>query len=355
MATLEDVALLSGVSSMTVSRVINGKNTVSDDTKEKVWKAINELGYRPNLIARSLATSKTNTIGVLLTRLENPLYSVFVSGICSYAAEVGYDVIVSTASNVDTSLKSINTLLNKQIDGLIVLPVEFRSNDLSPEDSYKQLLKNLNEFFDKFQVIASECKEKGFPIVVWGSEGIKGTSGEVLEDYQIGAEMAVEYLISKNHKKIGFIANIIKDKGIWGERYRGFFKAMKQHGYEVNPEYLTESMDTLEGGYYAMTELLNRKNLPTAIYCANDVIAAGAVNAAIDKGLRIPQDISIIGHDGSLYSEISASGLTTVSIRPQEMGRVCMKLLLDKLNGKETEERIVMKPVIIERNSVKQL
>lgn len=368
MTTLDDVAKRAGVSLMTVSRAINDRNVVSARTYEKVMNAINELNYRPNLLARGLATSKTKTAGVFVTNLENPLYSIIVSSITLKASMLGYDVILSSGIDISSSLKSVEALFSKQIDGLIVLPAQFSENDpFLVEHSY-DLHTGIQHFYSDFTKITEQYREKGLPIVSVGDLQVEGASARVQDDYILGAKMGTEYLIRHNHKKIGFICHTIRDIGIWGQRYHGFFQAMKEGGLAVNLDYIVESDESIEGGFVAMEKLFALKDRPTAIYCANDKIALGALHAALKNGVRVPEDISIIGHDGSIYSQVSYPKLTTVSICPDQIGKKSMELLYKYMNiekepANETADETASQPVqeeiitpqIIEGQTVRQI
>ena len=351
MATINDVARLAGVSTMTVSRVMNDSRAVSDKTRERVLEAAKRLDYQPNLLARSLVTNQTHTIGVLLTHIENPLYSVFLSAIIQEAEKHGYDIIMSAATGLDSTLKSINTLYNKCVDGMIILSVEVRDS----KDDNTTILHTVEQrqaFDHEFEKIAA--KQNPIPVITLGDHHMDYVSGLVNIEYRMGGRMAIEYLHTCNHEDIGYISHVVTDKGIWGERYQGFLDGMKACGKRVREEWIVKCVDTVEGGFRAMKELIRTATkLPTAISCANDMIAVGAINAAVTEGLRVPEDISIIGHDGSYVGEITEPGLTTVSIRPYAVGRACFNVLHDCLTDKRTTKKAVVTPEVLKRGSVK--
>ncbi|MDD6200352.1 MAG: LacI family DNA-binding transcriptional regulator [Firmicutes bacterium] len=349
MATLDDVAALSRVSAMTVSRVVNNKPGVSAKTIAKVEAAIQALNYRPNLVARSLVTNRVDSVGVLFSRLENPQYSVMVSGIVQTAARCGLDVVLGNGHDMDSLLKSVNTLISKQIDGLIVLPVEVSAEDgkTSAEDTLR--------FYAELERILSEMPTGSLPTVLLEDSEIRGISGRVRVDYRGGAKMAVNYLVENGHRKIGMVRHTVKDAGIWRERYLGFLEAMEENHCPIVEEYIASSSHSVSSGFEAGLGLLSRQDRPTAVYCANDEIAVGVRNAAAACGLRVPEDISIIGHDGSLYSETTYPRLTTVSIRSFDMGKACMEQLYGALNGKKMEPVRTIEPVLIPGGSVRKL
>ena len=357
MANIKDVAETAGVSPITVSRVFNHPELVSKKTVEAVKKASEQLSYVPNLLARGLVTNKTQTIGVFFTRLENPLYTACLSGITESAAACGYNALIAYANTVEESIKAIQVLISKQIDGLIIMGVDFRtkeSNGISQTE-----LDGIYHFNEQLDHIAERCYEQGFPIVCMSQQDENDSSyiaGFVAHDYAIGSYMAVQHLVQKGHQKIGYLAHVITNRGVWGIRYRAFFDAVKRLNCETRPEWVCLSTDTVDGGFAAMCQLLQQKDLPTAIYCANDEIAVGAINACHAKGIRVPEDISIIGHDGSSVGNFSYPKLTTISIHYKSMGVECVNLLMEVMKNKRFSQTTkTMRPTLIERDSVKQI
>ena len=351
MATIVDVAKRAGVSPITVSRVMNKSSLVTEKTIHRVMEAATALDYKPNLIARSLVTrGKTRTIGVILTHIENPIYSVVLSGIAEKAAAFDYNILISYTNDADDALVSINTLLSKQIDALIVLPIEIQKG-FSAEDT----VHILNDFYAKLELVAQNCRKNNLPVVVLGDIDVPSAIGAVRDDYRRGARMAVEYLISQNHHNIGFLSHAFKDKGLWAERYNGFIEGMREHGCPVKEASVVYCQETIESAAGAMNELLDQPDRPTAVYCANDLIAFGAIHSILGRGLRIPDDISLIGHDGNYIGGMIYPKLTTVSIHPFEMGRECIQIVLSALQNQEFGRTVVISPTIIERETVRRL
>ena len=350
MTTLDDVAKFSGVSAMTVSRVINNKGAVSEKTRHRVLDAIQQLNYRPNLVARGLATNRTNSIGVLVSYLENPIYAVVVSGINKTDEKYGMNIILGSGQDEESLLQSTNTLLNKQIDGLIVLPADIRRQD----GKWSQLeAEAMLSFYRRFDRIAAEASGNGIPIVLMGDYAIDHIAARVCEDYREGARMAVRYLHGQGHRRIGMVSHCIRDAGIWQERYQGFLEEMNALGCRVEEAWCESCLEKVDDAFQAGMRLFARRELPTALYCANDVIAVGIENAARECGLRVPDDLSVIGHDGSLYSEISYPRLTTVSIRPFAIGCACMEQIAAALREEPENTAVqIIKPEILPGQSV---
>ena len=357
MTNIKDVAKAAGVSPMTVSRVFNHPELVSQKTVDHVLTIARELDYVPNLLARSLVTSETHTIGVFVSRPENALYSESLSGITNQAAAHGYNVLMACADSPDAAMQSIQVLMGRQIDGLILLSVDFRTH--SDDDLGQTLVEEHDEFYRRFDRLAEQCFEREFPVICISQPSRNSAphcSGFVAHDYCAGAFMAVKYLVGRGHQRIGFLAHTVTNAGIWGERYQGFFRAVEQFGCETHPEWVCRTTDTVAGGFAAMNALLDQHDLPTAVYCANDEIAVGAVNACHARGLHIPQDISIIGHDGNTISRASWPQLSTISIHYREMGCQCVDLLLEQVAHKPFD-RIskLIRPTLVERESVADL
>lgn len=350
MATLNDVARLSQVSAMTVSRVINNKGSVSEATQQRVMDAINQLNYRPNLVARGLATCRTNSIGVVVSRLENPNYAVMVAGINRKAAEYGYDILLGNGEDPAGLIQSVNTLLNKQVDGLIILPEETR--DTEESDSRKKR-SSLN-FYGQLQQLITEGGAR-LPVVLVGDSQVEGIAGRVGVNYYEGARMAVRCLYEKGHRRIGIVAHEAGQVGIWGERQRGFFDEMRELGCPVRDEDVISCPEAMEAAMQVGLRFFAGEDLPTALYCSNDEIALGFLNAAAQRGVRVPEQVSLIGHDGSLYSEVCYPRLTTVSISPLQIGAASMEIIAECLNdpSDKVRERTI-KQELIDGNSVIQ-
>ena len=352
MPTIDDVARLSGVSMMTVSRVMNGSGVVADATREKVILAAEQLGYQPNLLARSLKTSRTNTIGIMLTHIENPIYNLFTSAIVSEAEKIDYDVILSSANDMESALHALRTLMAKRIDGLIVLPVEFGGPIKTLQDVMinKRLVES---FYEKLEVVVEGFGQKDFPLVVLGKNDVLPNCSHVDIDYRASGRIAVDYLYQQNHRDIGYIRHSVGNISLWGQRHQGFIDGMLEYGLDIVESWSVDSLDTAESGYQAFLRMMeSNKTMPTAVACANDYMAAGAVQAAISKGLRVPEDISILGNDGSLVCNVVVPRLSTVSIQPYLAGTACMRLLWDGIKDTGAGEKVVVTPKITEGESV---
>lgn len=354
MATLNDVAREAGVSPMTVSRVMNGSSAVTEKTRKRVLEVVERLHYQPNLLAKSLSADRMHTIGVAVSGVENPMYSLMVSGIYREAAACGYDVMLACSHDLESTQKSLLNLLSKRVSGLVVLPVEYHAGGM--EENLRQM-ERLREVFPE---LMEKYAPEHFPVVSVGRQLQKGTGARVIADYEAGAAMAVAWLAEKGHRRIGFLSHSCWQQGIWQERYRGFEREAARRGIEVLPEWIVYSEENAASARRAVEGMLSAERLPTAIYCANDVMAAGACQALSAGGIRIPEEISVIGHDGRDFGEMLRPALTTVAIDPAGIGRETVRALLklvssDKCaeggNGREMED-LMVKPKLVERESV---
>lgn len=345
MATIKDVAQMAQVSAMTVSRVLNGKGYVSEEKRQKVLSCVEKLNYRPNQLARSLVLSKSSTVGILLSHIENPVYGQYVSSMAAYFRKRGMDIILYCADSYATAFSGIQTLLDKQVDGVIILPLE-SYEEADRWGNTDAFLKNMSGLLNRQQR----------PFVVIGDNEYTPHDNWVREDYRGGAELAVDCLVRAGHRRIGNVCWGDAPSGLWKERDDGFHAAMRRHGLEVNESWRCAVGDDDVGRAREATlkMLYQTKELPSAMFCYNDAFAVGAIQALREKGLRVPEDISIVGHDGNLYSRCTAPHLTTVSIRARETGRAAAKMLLDILRRRisDKDNHLLIPPELVAGGTV---
>lgn len=358
MATINDVAKLCGVSSMTVSRVMSGKQNVSENTREKVQRAVEQLGYHTNHLARGLVTKKSGTIGVLLTNMSNSVYSAMIYGIGDRARERGYDILISNCNTPEHAIQGIGTMLSKQVDGIVLLPIEFSAFD---EHRYnlRTVAMNLDRsvsfysWLDQHILSQEEMRRK---IVFTGNMtgNVEFKNVNVVEsDVRGGACIAVEYLISKGHRKIGYLA-CKSDEGVWHKRTEGIFETLRYNNVSFDIDCMESCDDDAADAKRAAGLLLERHPELTALICGNDIMAIGAEFAAMERGLKVPDDISIIGNDGIDFGQMVSPALTSISIESYEVGRTCIDVLLNSIDGGEISRRRV-NARLLERDSVRAL
>lgn len=318
--TIHDVAAEAGVSFGTVSRVINNDVHVKKETREKVWDVVKKLNYVANRQARSLAGGKTNSIGVLVPDLGTGYIGEIVRGIDAELSMADMDLIVYTTHRTPTKEANyVANLASGMVDGLLlVLPRE-------PQN----LIETMNEARFPFVLIDHRGNDEDCPAV-----GATNWSG---------GYSATEYLIELGHKRIGHITGSM-DLGCAVDRLAGYKSALKTYHLAEAPELIYEGDFTQTDGYEGALALLDLSDPPTAIFAANDVTAMGVMDAVRVRGLRIPQDISIVGFDDIPQASLIRPALTTINQPLEKMGRVATQILLSMLEGAESKETRIELP-----------
>lgn len=330
-ASIKDVAKEAGVSIATVSRVLNSIDVVNEDTKKRVEEVIEKLAYRPNIVARSLKTHRTSTIGIIIPDISSPFYPEIVRGAEDVANIYDYNIILcNTDLDAEKEMEYLNVLKEKMVDGVI-----YMSNSL--ESKTIELIKKLQM---PTVLVETTDKEKTFPSVTINNEK--------------AAYEATEYLIKKGNKKIAYIGVHENKINAGAIRYLGYKAALKDNGIVLN-----ENMVFLHGlkahsGYEGIKTILD-KSKPDALFCASDEAAMGAINALREANLRVPEDIDVIGFDDIYSAAIFYPKLTTISQPMYDMGSVSMRLLI-KVIGKSIfeETHFVLPHELIERDSCKK-
>lgn len=337
MANINDVANVAGVSITTVSHVVNKTRFVSEELTNKVLDAMEELNFSPNTLARSLRIGKTNTIGLILPDISNQFFSEIARKIEDRGFKYGYSVVLcNSENNTSKEKKYLETLANKQMDGIIHIS-STGSEDIS------QILNELN-----------------IPLVLTDRYETPINKDVVYINNYKGGYDATNYLIKLGHKKIGCIsgpANITLSK----ERVRGYTSALEEAGIEVDDSLIRFGNYDSQSGRIAARELLSLPNLITAIFACNDMMALGAMKEIIDREMRIPDDISIVGFDDIPLSQMISPSLTTISQPIEEMATCLIDLLLEKIERKRSTknnqvfERIILEPKLIKRDSCRNI
>lgn len=326
--TLEDVAKRAGVSVATVSRAINNPDKLRLQTLEKVKKAIRELHYSPNFIARSLRVQKSFTVGVIVPNILNPFFARVVRGIEGLLSEHGYvPIIVDTQEDPLKEREYLKNLLTRRVDGLIVIP--------SKEDTdVPEILKH-----ESIPIVFADRYFGG------GFDSVKGNNFS-------GISLLVSHLVSRGYKKIGFVSGPLETLP-GRERYEAFLEMMAFYGLEVRDEYVKIGDFSIEGGYMSTRELLELDNPPEAIITANNFLGVGSLKAIKEKGLRVPQDIGLVVFDEVFLADLTDPPLTVVVQPAEEIGRVAAKMLLERMAPKDLipPREVVLEPLLIVRRS----
>ncbi|MCL4385719.1 MAG: LacI family transcriptional regulator [Actinobacteria bacterium] len=330
MITIKDVAKKAGVSVGTVSNVINNIDIVSESTKRKVFKAIKELNFKPNIIARSLSKGKTDNIAIIVPEINNPFFPELIRGITDFLETKGYyAIIINTDNNAEKEEIFINGLNSFLVSGIIIAPADSKGKD--------------------FRVL-SELK---IPIVIVDRESDNLNDDTVIVNNHKGAYDAVNYLINCGHKIIIILCGSNHTKTAQN-RYIGWRKAMEENNL-FNDDYIYWGDFTIDSGYKMMDEVLKKFKKVDAVFASNDIIAIGAMQAIRENGLRIPEDISIIGFDDIYFSKLLSPPLTTIRQPVYEIGSMAAEILLKKIEGKSELKNIcryVIDGELIIRDSV---
>ncbi len=329
--TIKDVATKANVSISTVSRVLNGLDRVSPKTKEKVEAAAQELQFVPNNIAISMVTKRTNMIAVVVPEIINTFYISVIQGIENIAKQHGYHILMFSADNcAQTEMDMASSVFQRMADGIIVIPTV---RDLSI----------YNHFGDRIVLV-----DRYFP-------GL--SQNAVVVDNYGGSYMMGNYLVGKGHTRIGFV-NGEETFNIGQERRAGFYTALAQNGIAADPELMFSGEWDESCGYQAMEQYFAMKNPPTAVFCTNNRICAGAIQYFSEHNLTIGEQISLVGFDDNKLARFVKPAVTVIDRPTIEMGESAMRILLSKLSGKGKKEPAAvtsMRVKIIERGSVKDL
>jgi len=331
--TIKDVARVANVSPSTVSFVLNKRPGIPKETRYKVLRVARELNYTPNLVARSLVKGQSNTVAMMITNTRNPIFPEISFGVEEILKKNNYVLnIVSTYDDPELEAKEIETTQARGIDGLLM------SAALIDSDNIKTLA------------------QEGFPIVsvlrrVYDCDELD----YITVDNVKGGYLAAEHLIRLGHKRIGVIKGPIKNSTAI-ERFQGSSQAFRDYGISLSDEWIYEGDYHKTSGYIATNEMLNRpKNQrPTAIFLSNDDMALGSLEAIIDMGLKVPEDIALVGFNDVETSSLPSIALTTISLHAFEMGRLGAQRLIDKIEkrrGYKKKFKVVLEPDLIIRKS----
>lgn len=313
---MRDVADRAGVSVTSVSHVINQTRLVSDDLRERVLTAMDELGYQPNALARSLRRKETYTIGVIITNSADPFFAEVTRGVEDACFEQGYNIILCNSdSDLDKELLYANALIKKRVDGILFLAAGGKST---------RHIRTMQE-----QKISLVVVDRYIPDLAVDT---------VLIDNARGGWLATHHLIKLGHQRIGCITGP-SDLSLSAERVTGYRCALQEAGLTVDETLIIKGNFQFETGYQAAHHFLTNPNPPTAIFACNDLMAIGAINAAIKQGWQVPQRLSVIGFDDIRMAAYTTPMLTTVAQPKYEMGAIATTMLLERLHTQEMAPR----------------
>ncbi|WP_161515116.1 LacI family DNA-binding transcriptional regulator [Priestia megaterium] len=332
MTTIKDIARVAGVSVTTVSRALNGYSDVNEKTRQKIAAVARELNYSPNTLARGLVMQKSKTIGLLVSGIsresvkDNFTFEV-LCGVNERASTLGYDLILFNTNTMMQREKTYTQLCReRRVDGAII-------QGIKKEDPYLK-----------------EVVESDIPCVLVDIPVHSNSVGYVTTDNALGAKKAVEHLASLGHKHIGMI-NGHEDAFVSQERLNGYREALKECGLSFRSEWVVIGNFEEKKAEKAVRELINRHKEVTAIFCASDLMALGALKACKELGLHVPKEMSIVGYDNIVLASYSSPNLTTVGQEVYQIGYEAADLLIEMLEGKETNMKRYLDTKLIIRES----
>ncbi|MFO7447164.1 MAG: LacI family DNA-binding transcriptional regulator [Ignavibacteriaceae bacterium] len=330
--TITDIAKKANVSRMTVSRVLNGSGPVAAETAEKIKKIVKELNYHPNLIARSLSSQRTMTIGVVIPKTEKLFLDNYIaqtlSGITDMAQKNNYRImLIQVNPPEEEKCDYLNFVRSKLFDGLILLKAKLNDPNLSKlaKSGFPYIMINYRRFGDNFNFV--------------DSENVKG------------AELAVEHLYNKGHRKIAFVAGSMDEVNA-KDRLKGYKNILKKHKLPFKEEYIIYGDFNKEKAFERSKKLLDQKDRPTAIFCSDDYMALGVIERIKQYKLSVPKDIAVVGFDNIEIGEFLKPALTTVKQPMYEIGKASSEALLGLIKKvKKSPVRIMLKTELIIRES----
>ncbi|MCP3890968.1 MAG: LacI family transcriptional regulator [Desulfobulbaceae bacterium] len=328
MSTILDVARLAGVSTATVSRVINSPDSVREKTREKVILAMVKCNYKYNALARGFVTKKSNTIGLIIPTISNSVFAESTLGVQEYADQKNIKVILGNSYYKYSQEENlIKVLRESQVDGLIITTTNLKG----------EILKSLVD--EKFPFVLLFSTVKGGPVSAVG-----------IDNYR-GGYLATEHLISLGHKRICMVAGNFSMTDRSFHRWHGYKKCLRNDGILYDKELLVQTDYSLSGGRDSIKKLLTLPSPPTAVFCSNDYLALGAMKGAREAGLNLPEDLSIVGFDDMQTASYMVPALTTIRQPAYEMGQRAAKLLLEMIEKKSKPVQEMMDSSLIVRES----
>ncbi len=318
--TIYDVAREAGVSLATVSRVINNSPYVKESTRRRVQEAMNRLGYEPNLVASALMTKRTRLLALLVPDISNPFFAEVAWGVEDAAANQNYNCVICNVGD-DTRKQAgyVSVLRRKGIDGIIFATA-------AHDD----------------RLVLSLSKGR-YPITLMARDVPSAQVNRVLTNDRAGAGLAARHLLDLGHRRLAMVSEPAHIHSS-AERQRGFAEALQETG--VAPMVIEADGSGIHAGMRASQALLGMSPRPTAVFCANDMLAIGVLQAAAAAGVKVPAELSVVGFDGTPLAEIASPPLTTVVQPMREMGRVAVQLLIESLQNDGTPQRVVLDPYL---------
>lgn len=327
--TLADVARAAGVSAKTVSRVINHNDYVSAETREQIERAIEALGYRPNRMARSLASNRSFIIGLTVPDVTNPFFPEIMRGAERVAQEHGYNLLAyNTDLNPQRERDGLALLEETRVDGVIICTVSLSDDDLNAVLQRHRAAVVINRLMPD------------------------GPAGIVRVDYFSAMQQIVQFVLDSGRRRIGYL-DVLRSAYSYSskERYRGFHTAMEANQLPANPHYIRRCIASVESSRQVASELLSDHPEIDALVCYNDIIAGGALEACAQMGIAVPDQVAVTGFDDIMFSSVFKVALTTMHVPKFELGERAAQMLFRRIDGDLSEPEVVLDATLVIRQS----
>ncbi len=332
--TIKDISRIAGVSTMTVSRVVNKEKHVKRETRERVIRAIKKYGYEPNYFARSLKTRRSKTIGLIIGDIENPYYSRLSKGVIDTAEDADYNVMVCNSKySPKLGEKYLNMLLKRGVDGLVIATIDFNA----------ALLEKISR------------KNVPFVLVTRRLDTLEDINYVIADDYY-GGRLAAEYLVRLGHRKILFLR--AADVSGANDRVRAFQDVLQENGIDLGECLVSRVLNSSDEIFEEIKQLLKKRANYTAVIAGNDFVAIEAMEAMVELGLDIPGDVSLIGYDNLKITSILKVPLTTVD-QPKllfgQLSAIRLIKLIEDPESRKNPQKIIKRPKLVIRNSCRKI
>jgi len=330
--TIYDIAKRLDITAATVSRALNNNSKISVATRKLVLDTAKEMNYEQNRLALALKSGKSYNVGVIVPRIDSNFFASVIRGVEEELYPKGYHVIIcQTHDQQNLELENINSLLNAQVDGVLM---SVSNAKIGNDTSFNRLIK------------------KNVPLIFFDrKKDIEGISSVTIDDFK-GAYAATKHLIDKGYKRIAHLSNN-RSLQIFQNRYLGYKQAIIDNGLEFDENLVIETISKVLEGRKTTKILLDMDNRPDAIFSSSDFTALGAIEEIKANGLKIPEDISVVGFSNEPFTKFMELSITSVDQSPIQMGRIAAQVFLEEVNNKgdKTEKHVVLSPELIVRKS----
>ncbi len=327
-ATIYDIAREAGVSIATVSQVINGKGKISEKRRAEIMEIMERLHYQPSAIAAALTGKQTYTLGLLVPDISNPYFAELARAVEDRSRKLGYSVVICSTDNKDERVERyLNLLQQKRVDGMMI------GTGIDNADILAPLL------------------QQSIPVALIARQMPTLSVHTVAIDDRLGGALAAQHLLELGHTHLAVLSEPFKVSSSQ-ERIRGFREQLQQAGHTLASERIRASSADLHAAKQEVLQLLSDIERPTGLFCCNDIQAIGALQAAKELGLRVPEDVSIIGFDDTILASVTSPPLTTIAQPIEELGRHAVDILIEELkdHNKQPQQK-VLKPELVVRES----